>query len=93
MFRRIWTARRRARRWLGDHQWLILGGLWLAALSLGYVGAKKQSAAVGEERSLWDPFYRALQLFVLDDGGITSGPSPPWELELARLLGALETRQ
>jgi hypothetical protein len=40
----------------------------------------------GEARSALDPYYRALQLFVLDDSMIVLGPNLPWQLELARFL-------
>jgi voltage-gated potassium channel Kch len=65
-------------------RWLIIGGLWLITLALGYVGFAKLSAATGQARSPWDLFYLALQLFILESGSAV-GPKT-WELELARLL-------
>ncbi|MEK6324289.1 MAG: NAD-binding protein [Acidobacteriota bacterium] len=69
-----------------DYHWPVLGILWLAAVGLGYAGAVKQIAALGERRSLWDPIYRAIQLFVLEEGIAASGVALPWEWEVARLL-------
>lgn len=74
-----------------NHQWLIIGGFWLVTFALGCTGTMKQLKALeslGEKRSLTDPFYRALQLYFMDDSMITSasGPALPWELELARFL-------
>ena len=68
------------------YQWLIIGGLWLAAFVLGYIGVKNQLELLGDMRSFWDPFYRALQLFVVEDDMVVRGPDVPWELELARFL-------
>jgi len=72
-----------------DYQWLLIGGLWIIAFGIGYIGAKKQLAALGETRSPLDPIYRTLQLFIMDDSMITSGPVLPWELELARFMAPI----
>ena len=78
----LWRAR--AQQWWQDYQWFVVGGLWLVALVLGYVGFARHFAALGETRSPLDLFYLTLQLFVLESGSI---PGPKgWELELARLL-------
>jgi voltage-gated potassium channel Kch len=70
-------------RWR-DYRWFVIGGMWLVALSLGYVGFARHFATLGEMRSAGDLFYLTLQLFVLESGSV-SGPKG-WELELARLL-------
>lgn len=72
-----------------DYQWLLIGGLWIIAFVIGYIGAKKQLAALGETRSPLDPIYRTLQLFIMDDSMIVSGPVLPWELELARFMAPI----
>ncbi len=72
-----------------NHQWLIIGGFWLATFALGCAGTMKQLKApetLGEKRSPTDPFYRAMQLYFMDDSMITAGPALPLELELARFL-------
>jgi hypothetical protein len=77
-------SRARAQQWWQDYRWFVLGGLWLAALALGYIGFARHFAALGETRSPLDLIYLTLQLFVLESGSI---PGPKgWELELARLL-------
>lgn len=79
------------KRFLKNHQWFVICGLWLTAFVLGYIGVKKHLIALGESRSFWDPFYRSLQLFMVDDSMIVSGPVLPWELEVARFLAPLVT--
>jgi voltage-gated potassium channel Kch len=74
-----------------NYHWVAIAGLWLIAFVLGYIGVKKQLLAFGEARSFWDPFYRAMQLFVMEDSAITSGPALPWELEVARFLAPVVT--
>lgn len=69
-----------------EHQWAVIVALWVVAYALGCVGTAKQLAASGVTRSASEPFYRALQLFFLDDGMITDGPLASWELEVARFL-------
>lgn len=78
--------RDRAWPFLCEHHWVGIGILWLLAYALGCIGAIKQFAATGEARSALDPFYRALQLFIMDDGMVVAGPIKSWELELARFL-------
>jgi voltage-gated potassium channel Kch len=78
--------RERAWPFLREHHWVGIGMLWLLAFALGYIGTIKQLAATGEARSALDPFYRALQLFLMDDGMVVAGPIRSWELELARFL-------
>ena len=80
--RMFWQERMRE-RW-HDYRWFAIGGLWVVALGLGYVGFARYFAALGETRSPWDLFYLSLQLFTLESGSV-SGPKG-WELELARLV-------
>ncbi len=79
----------RARRWLREHQWPIIGAAWLMALVIGFVGYARHFAALGEPRSGWDVLYRALQLFVLEGG--QPSPGTIWEFELARFLAPVVT--
>ncbi len=79
-WKRIWTFWWRWR----DLRWLVVGGLWLVALLLGYVGFAKYTTAMGDKRSPWDLLYLALQLFTLESGAILA--LKPLELEVARLL-------
>lgn len=67
------------------HRWWVIGALSLLAFILGYIGATKQLVPAGQRRTLLDPFYRALQLFVMEDG-MASGYPMPWEFETARWL-------
>jgi voltage-gated potassium channel Kch len=74
------------KRFLKEHHWVVIGALWIVAYVLGYIGSVKQFAATGEERSFLDPFYRPLQLFLMDDSMVVLGPVVSWELEVARFL-------
>lgn len=74
-----------------DRQWLIIGGLWVVSASLGVWGVTRALAAAGEYRFAWDPFYRALQLFVLEDGALPKGAPLIWQLEVARFLAPTVT--
>jgi len=76
----------RLREFLREHQWTIIGLLALTTYALGVIGAATQFALTGERRSLTDPFFRAFQLFVLDDSMITNGPIRSWQLEAARFI-------
>lgn len=82
---------RRFKKFLKDHQWLIIGVLWVATFLLGYIGVRKQLTARDEIWSLWDPFYRSLQLFILEDSVVVSSPILSWELEIARFLSPAVT--
>lgn len=66
------------------YQWPILGGLWIGALILGFIGFSGYFSAAGEKVTSPDVLYFTLQLFTLESGGVT-GPLP-WELQAARLL-------
>jgi len=89
----LWLRRLRAfwgrKAWRAvwsDHQIAIIGGLWLAAYTLGVVGTIKEFAARGDDQSWYDPLYRSLQLFMLDDSMIVLGPVASWELAVAKFL-------
>jgi hypothetical protein len=70
-------------RWR-EYQWVVIGGIWLGVLYLGYVGFTKHAAAQGESPSPSDILYLTLQLIPMNSGAV-SGPVS-WELEAARLL-------
>ena len=63
-------------------RWTALAALTVVALVLGYVGFERLPD--GGEWSFWDSFHRAVQLFVLESGGVQ--PPVPWQLEVARFL-------
>ena len=71
-----------------NHQWLIIGGVWIATFVLGCVGTMKQ-LEVPEKRPVTEIFYRAMQLYIIDDSMVTSGTSLPLEYELARFLAPI----
>jgi len=80
--RRLWRKRVQPQR--HDSQWFTIGGVWLIALYLGYVGFAKHAAMMGESHSPWDLLYLTLQLISMNSGAV---PGPiSWELEMARLL-------
>jgi len=83
------ALRKKLRRWLGDHKWLLVGALGVVASALGYVGFSKYFLAIGEPRSSWNALYLSLQLFVLESGSV-SGPVT-WELQVARFLAPAVT--
>lgn len=82
--RRMTSRRRQLVRYWQEYQWVVMGGVWLAAGTLGYVGFAKHFAALGQPRSPGDLLYLTLQLFVLESGSVV-GPMG-WELEVARFL-------
>ncbi len=65
-------------------KWTLIGGVWVLAIALGYLGFFRHSLAVGEELTGMDHLYRAIQLTVLESGNV-KGPVP-WELQVARFL-------
>lgn len=71
------------RNW-SQYRGVLIIGLWLTTLYLGYVGFAKHFAALNENRSFWDLFYLTLQLFPLQSGAVP--PPIGWELQAARLL-------
>ena len=94
----LWLRRLRAFLWRkvwrtlwSDHQLAIIGGLWLAVYTLGVVGTSKEFAVRAYLHSWYDPLYRSLQLFMLDDGMIVDGPIVSWELAIARFLAPAVT--
>ena len=75
-------------RWWRESQWLVVGGLGVLAVVLGYVGFGKSLIANSRPPLPWDVFYLALQLFPLQSGAV----SPvPWELQVARFLAPAVT--
>ena len=72
-----------ARAWQ-DWQWYVIALMWVTTFALGAAGFAAYFTATGQERSGWDVLYSALQLFVLESGGV-SGPLN-WQLETARFL-------
>lgn len=81
---RMASRRRRLLRFWQEYQWFVVGGVWLAAGVLGYIGFARHFAALGQPRSPGDLLYLTLQLFVLESGAVV-GPVG-WELEVARFL-------
>jgi hypothetical protein len=70
--------------WWNEYQWPAIGGLVLLTILLGHIGFDQYLAARGDDRSGWDVFYLALQLFTLESGAVSA--PVPWELQVARLL-------
>jgi hypothetical protein len=71
----------RGRR-LKEYVWILISGLWITALALGYTGLLKYARSVETSFSPLDLIYRTLQLVTLESGSL-QGPIP-WELEVAR---------
>lgn len=69
-------------RALQGQSWILIGGLWVAALALGYVGLLRYNATVGNPQTVKDLFYLLLQLVTLESGAVVG--TVPWELEIAR---------
>jgi voltage-gated potassium channel Kch len=61
----------------------------LAALALGLGYAGFEQLPEGRDYAWTDSLHRAIQLFVLESGGVE--PPTPWPLELARALAPLVT--
>jgi hypothetical protein len=74
--------RRLSGRTLRDYQWVLILGLWVVMLCLGYIGLSRWSIHHGESRSPLDLIYLTLQLVTIESGSV-SGPVP-WQLEIAR---------
>jgi voltage-gated potassium channel Kch len=64
-----------------DYRWLLVGGLGLLALGLGFYGFSRHFEG---SRSPWDILYLSIQLFVLESGSVEVRGNPA--LEIARLL-------
>jgi hypothetical protein len=62
----------------------VIGGLFFAALALGWIGFDLNGRALGQPGSFLDNLYRSLQLFIIHSGAVP--PPVPWQLEVARLL-------
>ncbi len=78
------SGRSRWRHRLRALRWPLLGGLWLLALGLGYVGFRAYWVSRDQTPLPTDLLYLSLQLFILESGSVP-GPKS-WELEVARLL-------
>ena len=70
---------------LRRHRWLIIGFLWLMAYALGAWGSLRQLQTIQRHHSVFEPFYRALQLFVLEEN-LASEPPIAWQYQLAMFL-------
>jgi hypothetical protein len=80
-----WRVRqRRIEQWWGHYRWFVIGGVWVAALCLGYVGFAKNAAARGQAFAPSDFVYLTVQLISMESGVV---PRPvSWEFEVARWL-------
>ncbi len=78
------TWRRKALKWLADHDWQIVAALWGLALLLGYVGFTAYSIRHNQNHSLWDNFYLTMQLFTMESGSVEGINN--WSLGVARFL-------
>ena len=67
---------------MGASRWAGLAALTAIAMVLGIIGFERLPE--GGTWSFGDSFHRALQLFVLESGGVA--PPVPWQLEIARVL-------
>ncbi len=76
--------RRRIHSVWEDVQWPLVGGLWVFALVLGYIGFSRYSLAMEDGSTRFDIFYRVVQLIVFESGDV-KGPVP-WQLEIARFM-------
>jgi len=63
--RRAWVLwRGRGRRAWEAARWIVIAGLFLAALVLGWIGFDLNAQALGQPGSFLDNLYLSLQLFV-----------------------------
>jgi hypothetical protein len=69
-------------RALRDYQWVLILGIWVVMLCLGYIGLSRWSIHHGESRSPFDLIYLTLQLVTIESGSVSG--TVPWELEIAR---------
>jgi len=65
-----------------EFRWIVLGGLWLSILLLGYAGFSKYFSAHNIPATSMDLIYATIQLVVLESGNLTS--PLPLEVEIAR---------
>lgn len=82
---RVW--RRRAQKWMADHDWQIVVTLWVLALALGYVGFATYSIRHNQNHSIFDNFYLTMQLFTMESGSVEGINN--WALGVARFLAPL----
>jgi len=78
----LWRGRGR-RAWEAA-RWIVIAGLFLAALVLGWIGFDLNAQALGQPGSFLDNLYRSLQLFIIHSGAVP--PPVSWQLEVARFL-------
>lgn len=82
--------RRRRRKHIGWlFEWPTIGACASLALVLGYIGFAQMYEALGEAHDFWDTLYPAVQLFVLESGGVTGPVGVP--LQIARFLAPAVT--
>lgn len=81
------------RPWLAqawrENRWTVLLLMSLMALGLGYVGFQENARATGQQRSVGDLIYLAVQLFTMNSGAVDQPVG--WKLEVARALAPLVT--
>ena len=83
--RRAWAIwRGRGRRAWEASRWIVIAGLFFAALVLGWIGFDLNARALGQPGSFLDNLYRSLQLFLFRSGAVP--PPVSWQLEVARYL-------
>src|ERR1035437_1317777 len=83
--RRAWALwRGRGRRAWEAARWLVIGGLFITALVLGWIGFDLNARAPGQPGPFADNLYRSLQLFITHSGAVAQ--PVPWQLEVARFL-------
>lgn len=83
----VWFKRFRA--WAIRYEWQIVGGMWITATVLGYIGFANYYAEIHEEHTVYDFLYLAAQLFVLQSGWVQGNVN--WQLQLARFLAPAAT--
>lgn len=74
---------------MSEYKWYLTAAMWVAAITLGYVGFGEYFSRHGETRTSWDILYRTLQLFVLNSGALPESVS--WPLEVGRFLAPIMT--
>jgi hypothetical protein len=62
----------------------VIGGLFITALVLGWIGFDLNARALGQPGSFLDNLYRSLQLFLFRSGAVP--PPVSWQLDVARYL-------
>lgn len=64
---------------------MIIGCFWFFAYALGVWGSFRQLQTIPRHHSAFEPFYRSLQLFVLEEN-LASEPPVAWQYQLAMFL-------